>query len=60
MKYENYLVTGAMGFIGSHFCEYLKQNVKIIISIYLPPQLLQHKNFTFVSDSVKITIFFKF
>lgn len=56
MLYQNFLVTGAMGFIGSHFCEYLlKKNVKVI-GLDLSPtctKLLEYENFTFVGDSVK-------
>jgi len=52
---NNFLVTGAMGFIGSHWCEYLlKKNKKVIgydINEFYP-KLLKYKNFKFVKESI--------
>ncbi len=52
---KKYLVTGAMGFIGSHWCEHLlSQGHKVYgIDIYNSyPKLNKHKNFIFIQDSI--------
>lgn len=54
---EKFLVTGCMGFIGSHWCEYLLKNGKIVTGIDLGPMdskhLLEYDNFTFIEDTIK-------
>ena len=52
---NKYLVTGAMGFIGSHWCEHLLKQGNIVygIDIYNKyPELLRHKNFIFIQDTI--------
>jgi len=52
---KKYLVTGAMGFIGSHWCEHLlKQGHKVYgIDIYNSyPKLHEYDNFIFIQDSI--------
>ena len=52
---KKYLVTGAMGFIGSHWCEHLlSQGHKVYgIDIYNSyPKLNKYKNFIFIQDSI--------
>lgn len=53
---DSYLVTGAMGFIGSHWCEHLLKQGKTVYGLDLGnyyPKLLEYDNFTFVQDTIK-------
>lgn len=55
---KTYFVTGAMGFIGSHFSEMLLKKGANVIGLDLgpsAPHLLEYKNFTFVQDTIKNT-----
>lgn len=50
------LITGAMGFIGSHWTEYLLEQGHTVYGLDLGPRypaLLQHDNFLFVEDTIK-------
>ncbi len=52
----NVLVTGAMGFVGSHWCEHLLQRGERVWGIDLSaqyPHLQDYRNFTFVRDTIK-------
>jgi len=53
---EKYFVTGAMGFIGSHWCEYLLKKGKAVYGLDLgvhAPHLLDYDKFTFIHDTIK-------
>jgi UDP-glucose 4-epimerase len=53
---KNFFITGAMGFIGSHWCEYLLRKGYNVIGLDLDkwyPKLLQYDNFHFIQDTVK-------
>jgi UDP-glucose 4-epimerase len=53
---QKYLVTGAMGFIGSHWCEHLLKKGKLVYGIDLSPRyskLMEYKNFVFIHDTIK-------
>ena len=53
---NKFLVTGAMGFVGSHWCEHLLKKGKIVYGVDLAPRypkLLDYDNFTFIHDTVK-------
>jgi len=53
---DKFLVTGAMGFVGSHWCEYLLKKGKVVYGIDLAPKypkLMEYKNFTFIHDTIK-------
>lgn len=57
-KPESYLITGAMGFVGSHLAESLLRQGKTVWGIdFAEPQyqdtLLKHENFHFVRDTMK-------
>ena len=56
---NKYLVTGAMGFIGSHWCEHLLKQGNIVygIDIYNKyPDLLRNKNFIFIQSELGLLI----
>lgn len=53
---KKYLVTGAMGFVGSHWCEYLLKKGDFVYGIDLAPRypkLLEYNNFTYIQDTIK-------
>jgi len=53
---QKYLVTGAMGFIGSHWCEHLLKKGKLVYGFDLAPhypKLIEHDNFTYIHDTIK-------
>lgn len=53
---EKILVTGAMGFVGSHWCEHLLQKGKFVYGFDLGlknKKLLEYDNFIFIQDTVK-------
>ncbi len=53
---NKFLVTGAMGFIGSHWCKFLLENGKTVYGMDLEPtapELLEYKNFIFIHDTIK-------
>ena len=53
---QKYLVTGAMGFIGSHWCEHLLKKGKLVYGIDLAPhypELIEFDNFTYIQDTIK-------
>jgi UDP-glucose 4-epimerase len=53
---QKYLVTGAMGFIGSHWCEHLLKKGKQVFGIDLGlhyPKLMEYDNFVFIQDTIK-------
>lgn len=55
-SYDSYLVTGAMGFIGSHWCEYLLRKGKKVIGLDMAlhyEKLLEYDNFVFLQDTIK-------
>ena len=55
-KMERFLVTGAMGFVGSHWCEYLLKKGKKVYGLDLAPhypKLMEYKNFIFIHDTIK-------
>jgi len=50
------LVTGAMGFIGSHWCEYLLKQGKAVYGLDVSlkyKHLLEYDKFTFIHDSIE-------
>ncbi len=53
---QKYLVTGAMGFIGSHWCEHLLKKGKTVYGYDMRPhcpKLMEYDNFIFVHDTIK-------
>lgn len=53
---QKYLITGAMGFIGSHLAEALLESGKTVYGLDLHPKykhLLEYENFIFVHDTIK-------
>jgi UDP-glucose 4-epimerase len=53
---QKYLVTGAMGFIGSHWCEHLLKKGKLVYGIDLGPhypKLMEYDNFVYIHDTIK-------
>ncbi|MDJ0765541.1 MAG: GDP-mannose 4,6-dehydratase [Myxococcota bacterium] len=53
---DKFLVTGAMGFVGSHWCEHLLRKGKKVFGLDLGPfypELLEHPNFVFAQDTIK-------
>lgn len=55
---QTYFVTGAMGFIGSHWCEHLLRQGKKVIGLDIRkmyPRLLEYENFIFVHDTINNT-----
>ncbi len=53
---KKYLVTGAMGFVGSHWCEALLKEGKTVYGMDSNPRylkLLEHNNFIFIHDSIE-------
>ncbi len=53
---NKYLVTGAMGFVGSHWCQFLLEKGKTVYGMDLGPRyskLLEYENFIFVQDTIK-------
>ncbi len=53
---EKYFVSGAMGFVGSHLCEYLLKKGKTVYGLDLGvwyPKLLEYENFIYVQDTIK-------
>jgi nucleoside-diphosphate-sugar epimerase len=55
---EKFLITGAMGFLGSHLAESLLKSGKIVYGIDLSPKaphLLEYENFLFTHDTIKNT-----
>jgi len=51
-----FFITGAMGFVGSHFSEYLLKKGKKVIGLDLGPKytrLMDYDNFTFVQDTIR-------
>ncbi len=53
---DRFLVTGAMGFVGSHWCEHLLKQGKTVYGIDLGvfcPRLLEYDNFIFAQDTIK-------
>ena len=52
---DKYLVTGALGFIGSHWCESLLKKGKVVYGLDLGPyyeRLLDYDNFVFILDTL--------
>ena len=52
---DKYLVTGAMGFVGSHWCENLLKQGKIVYGLDVNPsclKLLGYDKFVFIHDSI--------
>ncbi|MBW1740207.1 MAG: GDP-mannose 4,6-dehydratase [Deltaproteobacteria bacterium] len=53
---EKYLVTGGMGFIGSHWCEFLLEKGKTVYGLDLGPyypKLFEYDKFFFIQDTIK-------
>ena len=53
---NKFLVTGAMGFIGSYWCEFLLRQGKIVYGLDLEPnypELLEYDNFYYIHDTIK-------
>jgi len=53
---ETFFVTGAMGFVGSHWCEYLLKKGKKVYGLDFGvkyKQLLEYENFVFFQDTIK-------
>jgi len=53
---QKYLITGAMGFVGSHWCEHLLKKGKLVYGFDLAPhfpELMGYNNFIYIHDTIK-------
>ena len=51
-KNKIFFVTGAMGFIGSHWCKKLLSQGHIVIGLDIKKNIIKHKNFKYYKNSV--------